>query len=110
MFRFALLTIVLGLAVGCSSQPQSADVKDATEKALKDAGYKDVTVSQDRAKGVVTIGGHVDSQEDKARAEGIAKASAGGQIVADEVGIEPVSSAKIAKEVSADEDAAINKN
>ena len=110
MFRFALLTIVLTLAAGCSSQPQSADVKDATEKALKDAGYKDVTVSQDRAKGVVTIGGHVDSQEDKARAEGIAKASAGGQIVADEVGIEPASSAKIAKEVSADEDAAINKN
>ena len=110
MFRFALLTIVLTLAAGCSSQSQSADVKDATEKSLKDAGFKDVTVSQDRTKGVVTIGGHVDSQEDKARAEAIAKASAGGQIVADEIGVQPAPTAKIAKEVSADEDAAINKN
>jgi osmotically-inducible protein OsmY len=110
MFRFALLTIVLALATGCSSQPQSADVKDATEKSLKDAGFKDVTVSQDRSKGVVTIGGHVDSQEDKARAEAIAKASAGGQIVADEIGVQPAPTAKIAKEVSADQDAAISKN
>jgi len=110
MFRFTLLTIVLTLAAGCSSQPQSADVKDATEKSLKEAGFKDITVSQDRSKGVVTIGGHVDSQEDKARAEAIAKASAGGQIVADEVGVQPAPTAKIAKEVSADEDAAINKN
>lgn len=110
MFRFALLTIVLGLSVGCSREPQAADVKDATEKSLKDAGFKDVTVSQDRAKGVVTIGGHVDSQEDKARAEAIAKASAGGQIVANEVGVQPAPTARIAKEVSADEDAAINKN
>src|ERR1700689_4277403 len=110
MFRFALLTIVLGLAVGCSSKPQSADVKDATEKSLKDAGFKDVTVSQDRTKGVVTIGGHVDSQEDKDRAEAIAKTSAAGQLVADEVGVQPAPSARITKEVSADEDAAINKN
>jgi len=110
MFRLTLLTVVLTLAAGCSSQPQSADVKDATEKSLKEAGFKDITVSQDRSKGVVTIGGHVDSQEDKARAEAIAKASAGGQIVADEVGVQPAPTAKIAKEVSADEDAAINKN
>ena len=110
MFRFALLTIVLGLAVGCSKQPQSADVKDATEKSLKDAGFKDVSVSQDRSKGVVTLGGHVDSQEDKARAEAIAQANAAGQVVANEVGVEPAPTAKIAKEVSADEDAAINKN
>ena len=110
MFRFALLTIVLGLSVGCSSQPQSADVKDATEKSLKDAGFKDVTVSQDRSKGVVTLGGHVDSQEDKDRAESLAKAAAAGQVVANEVGVQPAPFAKIAKEVSADQDAAISKN
>ena len=110
MFRFAVLTIVLGLAAGCSNQTQSADVKDATEKSLKDAGFKDVTVSQDRSKGVVTLGGHVDSQEDKDRAASIAKATVAGQILANEVGVQPAPTAKIAKEVSADEDAAINKN
>ncbi len=110
MFRFVVLTMVLGLAAGCSNQSQFADVKDVTEKSLKDAGFKDVTVSQDRSKGVVTIGGHVDSQEDKDHAGSLAKAAAAGQVVANEVGVQPAPSAKIAKEVSADQDAAINKN
>jgi len=105
-----LLVAVLGLAAGCSNQPKSADVTDATEKSLKDAGLKDVTVSQDRSKGIVTIGGHVDSKEDKDRAESLAKAAAGGQVVANEVGVQPAPFAKVAKEVSADQDAAINKN
>jgi hyperosmotically inducible periplasmic protein len=110
MLRFVLLTIVLGLAWGCSSQPKSPDVKDAIEKSLKEAGLKDVSVSQDRDKGVVTLGGHVDSQEDKDRAESLAKAGAAGQVVANEVGIQPPASASIAKEVSADQDKAIEKN
>ena len=44
------------------------------------------------------------------RAASIAKATVGGQIIANQVGVEPAPFAKIAKEVSADQDAAINKN
>jgi hyperosmotically inducible periplasmic protein len=108
--RFIALAVCLGMLAGCSSQPKTADVKDEIEKSLRDAGYKDVKVSQDREKGVVTLGGQVQSQEDKDRAEAIAKGGAAGQVVANEVGVIPPASARIAKQVNADEDKAIEKN
>jgi BON domain len=109
MSKLAMFAVLIGLA-GCSSQTKSADVKDTIQGSLKAAGLKDVSVSQDREKGVVTLGGHVDSQEDKDRAESLAKAAAVGQVVANEIGLQPPGSAKIAKEVSADLDDAIDKN
>jgi osmotically-inducible protein OsmY len=110
MFKIAVFGVALGLLAGCSTQPKSADVKDSITQTLKGSGYADVSVSQDREKGVVTLGGHVQSQEDKTKAESLAKGIAGGQTVADEILVQPPASAKIAKEVSADEDAAIQKN
>ena len=110
MLRFVLLTIVLGLACGCSSQPKSPDVKDAIEKSLKEAGLKDVSVSQDRDKGVVTLAGHVASDADKAQAEAIAKSNAAGQVVANEVAVIPPAIESTAKAVNSDLDKAIDKN
>ena len=73
MLKFAVFAAVVGLCCGCSSGPKSPDVKESIEKSLRDAGLKDVSVSQDREKGVVTLGGHVNSQEDKTRAESAAQ-------------------------------------
>jgi hypothetical protein len=56
---FVVLMIVGALA-GCKNTvTQSPDVSDSIHKSLDQAGLKDVSVSQDRDKGVVTLGGHV---------------------------------------------------
>jgi hypothetical protein len=56
------LTSLLALALvsGCSGTTvKSPDVSNSIRTSLDQAGYKDVSVSQDRDKGVVTLGGHV---------------------------------------------------
>src|SRR5271167_521299 len=86
---FLALTIV-GLLVGCQKMAtQSPDVSDAVRKSLDQAGLKDVSVSQDRDKGVVTLGGHVATDADKSQAESITKAIAAGQVVADQIAVIP---------------------
>jgi osmotically-inducible protein OsmY len=62
-------------------------VSDSIRKSLDQAGLKDVSVSQDRDKGVVALGGHVAADADKSRAESIAKAIAAGQVVADQIAV-----------------------
>ena len=66
---FGLLTIVIaGTLAGCSSTTKSPDVTGSIRTSLDQAGYKDVSVSQDRDKGVVTLSGHVVADTDKAQA------------------------------------------
>ena len=53
--------------VGCSgASRKSPDVSDSIRKSLDQAGLKDVSVTQDRDKGVVTLGGNVASEDAKA--------------------------------------------
>ena len=63
----------LGTLAGCSATPKSPDIVDPVRQSLDQAGLKDVSVSQDRDKGVVTLGGHVASDADKAQAETLTK-------------------------------------
>src|SRR5271155_5694337 len=108
----SLLAVVLvGALVGCSTtSTKSADVSDGVRKSLDQANLKDVSVSQDRDKGVVTLGGHVASDGDKSQAESIAKSMAGGQVVADQIAVIPPAAASEAKAVNADLDKGIEKN
>jgi osmotically-inducible protein OsmY len=102
------LAAVMG---GCSTSPRkSPDVADDIRHGLDQAGLKDVSVSQDRDKGVVTLGGHVPADGDKAQAESIAKSAAGGQVVANQVAVTPPGSGSEARDVNADLDKAIEKN
>jgi len=56
----SLMALVLvGTLAGCSTMSKSADVADSVRKGLDQAGFKDVSASQDRDKGVVTLMGHV---------------------------------------------------
>lgn len=69
-----------------------------------------MSVSQDRDKGIVTLGGHVTNDGDKMQAETIAKSQAGSQVVADQIAVLPVGEESAAKSVNSDLDAAIEKN
>jgi len=106
---FAVWVIVATLA--CSNgQRESPDVTSDVRNALDQAGLKDVSVSQDRSKGVVTLGGKVPAEEDKARAESIARSIAGNEVVADEIGVRPNGDERMAGKVESDLDSGIDKN
>ncbi|MGB9435462.1 MAG: BON domain-containing protein [Candidatus Acidiferrum sp.] len=108
----AMLTLLgVGILAGCTGTPRkSPDVSDSIRKSLDQAGFKGVSVSQDRDKGIVTLGGQVASENDKAQAESIAKSIAGTQVVADQIAVIPVGGEKEAKAVNSDLDAGIEKN
>jgi hyperosmotically inducible protein len=99
-----------GALAGCSGTAASPDVADGVRKSLDQAGFKDVSVSQDRDKGVVTLGGQVVSDADKAQAESIAKSLAGAQVVADQIAVIPPGLEKDSKAVNSDLDEGIEKN
>ncbi len=80
MKSLCLTLLVVGALTGCSeTSTKSPDVSDGIRKSLDQARLTDVSVSQDRDKGVVTLGGHVAADADKAQAESIAKSLAAGQ-------------------------------
>lgn len=107
------LIVVIPLFVvaltGCSTS-KSPDVSDSIRKSLDQAGLKDVSVSQDRDKGVVTLDGNVPDEARKTQAESIAKSFAGSQVVANQIAVVPPGNASDAKTVNADLDKAIDKN
>ncbi|MHB8652648.1 MAG: BON domain-containing protein [Terriglobia bacterium] len=107
-----LLTLLaVGTLLGCSgTSTKSPDISDSVRKSLDDAGFKTVTVSQDRDKGVVTLGGQVGSDGDKAQAESIARSLAGAQVVADQIAVVPPGGESDAKAVNSDLDKGIEKN
>jgi hyperosmotically inducible periplasmic protein len=106
-----LTLFAVGAIAGCSgTSAKSPDVSDSIRKSLDQAGFKNVSISQDRDKGVVTIGGQVGSQSDKLQAESIAKSYAGAQVVADEIAVVPVGAEKEAKAMNSDLDKGIEQN
>jgi hyperosmotically inducible protein len=103
--------LAVGILAGCTqTATKSPDVSDSIRKSLDQAGFKDVSVSQDRDKGVVTLGGQVASENDKAQAESLAKSLAGAQVVADQIAVIPMGVEKEAKAVNSDLDKGIEKN
>jgi hyperosmotically inducible protein len=105
-----LTLLIVGTLAGCSGTRKSPDVSDSIRKSLDQAGLQDVSVSQDRDKGVVTLGGHVPSDGDKSHAESIAKSIAGGQVVSNQIGVTPPAVESEAKTVNSDLDKGIEKN
>ena len=101
--------LVAGMLSGCSSN-KAPDVTDNIRKSLDQAGFKDVSVSEDREKGVVTLTGDVLTDSDKQQAESIAKSNAPDLVVADQISVRPPGNESEAKEVDSDLDKAIEKN
>ncbi len=103
--------IVTGILVGCSTTAaKSPDVSESIRKSLDQAGFKNVSVSEDRDKGIVTLSGQVASANAKSDAETLAKSLAGVQVVADQIAVIPVGGEKDAKAVNADLDEGIEQN
>jgi osmotically-inducible protein OsmY len=59
---------------------------------------------------VVTLGGHVAADGDKAQADSIARSMAGGQVIADQIAVLPPGEASATKSVNSDLDKGIGKN
>lgn len=100
-----------GALVGCAPEaPKSASVSEIVRKSLNQAGLKNVSVSEDRTKGVLTLGGQVETEAEKSQAEYLAKPLAAGQVVAVEIAVVPIGAEKTAKAINSDVDMGIEKN
>jgi osmotically-inducible protein OsmY len=106
----AVLSLAAAALVGCSSTAKSPDVAANIRQSITQAGLKDVSVAQDAAKGVVTLGGHVPAEADKARADSIARSLAQGQVVANQIEVTPQGQESLAKTVDSKLDKAIGNN
>jgi hyperosmotically inducible periplasmic protein len=104
------LVIALGFFAGCSTQPKTPDVSNQIRSSLDQAGLKDVSVSQDRDKGVITLTGTTPSEDGKNQAELIAKTAAPSDVVANEIAVRPPADDGTAKKVNSDLDKGIEKN
>jgi hyperosmotically inducible protein len=106
-----LAAFMLCVAIGCTSDKASTpDVKDQVSKALANAGYKDVKVATNNDKQLVTLTGDVKTQEDKEKANELAKTAAAGYVVSNEVGVRPEGVEGAAKKIDSNVDDAIEKD
>ncbi len=107
----ALLAMVAaGMLAGCSHTIRSPDVTQNIREALNQAGLKKVSVTQDREKGVVTLGGQVALEAEKGQAESIATSIATGQVVADQIAVLPLGAEGDARTMNSDLDKGIEHN
>lgn len=104
---FVLAALLLSL--GCSRH-SNVSYKDDVKKALEQSDLKDVTVSEDKDKNTITLGGTLHSDQAKAKAADVAKAAANTRIIANEISVQPVGSESEAKGVASNLDDAIEKN
>ena len=96
---------------GCNREnTASPDVANTIEKTLHEVNLDDVSVDQDRDKGVVTLKGEVASDAQKAQAEAIAKAAAPRDVIANEIRVLPAGMEGPADDIADDLDAGIENN
>ncbi|HXM43745.1 MAG TPA: BON domain-containing protein [Bryobacteraceae bacterium] len=109
--QLALCTVfAFGMLAGCSTSSKSPDVGAGVRKALDQAGFKGVSVSQDRDKGVVTLSGQVPSEAGKSQADSIAKSIAGGQVVSNQIAVMPPGAERDTRTMNSDLDKGIANN
>jgi hyperosmotically inducible protein len=104
------IAIVIAATLACSNNSKAPDVANDIRHALDQSGLNDVSVSQDRDKGVVTLSGKVKTDDDKGRAETIAKSVAGNEVVSNEIAVRPNGDESAARKIDSDLDSGINKN
>jgi len=95
--RFISSLVITGLAgacllAGCNSGPKYPNSKPQVTSSLAQDNLSNLTVLQDRNRGVITLTGTVPSQEKKLQAEDIAKSAAPKYKIADQTTVVPASS------------------
>jgi osmotically-inducible protein OsmY len=104
-------SLVLALSIGCSeNKANTPDVKQQVSKSLDNAGFKDIKVDVDKDKQLLTLTGDVKNQDDKDRAEQIAKTVADGFVISNEIGIRPEGQESEARKIDSNVDTAIEKD
>ena len=96
--------------VACQRSSEHPDVKDQVNTALTRNDLGVVSVSQDRTKGVITLTGNVERDDQKAQAEKVAAAAAPGYTIANEIGVRPIGQESQAKDVQSNLDDGIESN
>ena len=102
--------LLAGIACTAGKSASNAEYKESVQKALEQADLKDVSVSEDRDKNTITLGGTVHSDDAKSRAGEVARAAAGSRIVANEISVQPVGAESDAKEIASNLDDGIENN
>lgn len=101
----------LVMVSGCSQDSTKApNVAERIRQSLDQFGYKDVSITQDRIRGVVALTGRVSADADKEQAESIARSMAAGEIVSDEIVVEAEYTEANLKGIPSDLDKGIEKN
>ena len=108
--RVLLVILAMTFAFACTNKAKAPDVSSSIRQALDQAGLRDVSVSQDRDKNVVTLNGNVATDNERTQAESIARSIAGTQVVANEIGVRPAGDESTAKKVDSELDKGIDKN
>jgi osmotically-inducible protein OsmY len=105
----AVISLVIGMAC-TKTQTARASYEDEVKNALKQAELTDVTVSEDKDKNTITLGGTVHSGDAKEQAARISQSAAGSRMVVNEISVQPVGAESEAKDVAKNTDDAIEKN
>lgn len=111
--RIAVLAaclLSLLLLASCNQKTRHPDVKDAVNTAMTRNNLGVVKVSQDREKGVLTLSGDVETDDQKTQAENVASQAAPGYAISNEIGVRPVGSESQAKSVDSNLDDGIENN
>jgi hyperosmotically inducible periplasmic protein len=104
------LCLAIGGLTGCSSTAKTPDVAANIRQSIDQAGIKNVSVEQDKTKGIVTLNGRVPADADKARADQIARSVAQGEVVANQIEVAPQGLEKVTHTVDQKLDNAIGSN
>jgi hyperosmotically inducible protein len=103
------LLLVFGIA-GCNRTTRHPDVKDTVDTAMTRNNLGVVKVSQDRDKGVITLSGDVETDDQKSQAETVAAQAAPGYTISDQIGVRPIGQEGQAKAVDNSLDNGIEDN
>jgi hyperosmotically inducible protein len=109
LLRFGSVVVVAAAVLsgaGCN-RSNNASVKDNVVQALKQAGFDDINVDEDRDKGVITLKGEVKDEDAKSRAGRVAQGAAGSRVIANELAVRPPGAESTAKDIQSNTDDAI---
>jgi len=111
--KFAIipcLAVLAGALATAGCHKQFPDEKTPVTDAMTTNNLKDVSVSQDREKGVMTLSGDVASDDQKTQAQNLAKQAAPDYTIANEIGVRPPQAQSQTAAVQSSLDSAIEDN
>ena len=109
-FLVGSAVILAGALVVAGCHADHPDEKAAVSNSLSSNDLSSVSVSQDRDKGVITLSGNVASNDQKSKAENLAKQAAPDYTIADEIGVHPPGDQGQASSVESKLDSGIEDN